>query len=188
MSQGIFRVTAGTSPLRQGEILSDLFRYRLDPETVVDAQPRLLLVKEPFAIVLTQDCDLESDYRNRAVGTEQSDKLLNEVLFCRLIPAEKAKPQVGGGGWERVRKNDNPRYHFLQQVTPGCDGMHALIPESVADFKQYFTVPTAEVYKRVEIGQARRRCALLSPYMEHFCCRYANYLSRIGLPEQHTSI
>ena len=42
--------------------------------------------------------------------------------------------------------------------------MNVGIPELGVDFKRYFTIPTDEIYKRIEKGEVRRRCVLMSPY------------------------
>jgi hypothetical protein len=68
-----------------------------------------------------------------------------------------------------------------------CDRLQEGLPELAIDFKRYFTVPTDEVYRRIELGEARRRCLLISPYLEHLSSRYAYFLSRIALPVDHAS-
>jgi hypothetical protein len=55
------------------------------------------------------------------------------------------------------------------------------------DFKRYFTIPADETYRRVELGEAQRRCVLQSPYLEHLSSRFAYYLSRVALPLDHVS-
>lgn len=191
MSLRFCRVTArGCGALRQGEILSDVGRFRLDPLTLTEQQPSFQLVSCPYAIVLTQDCDLDWDF-NARVPDGKPEKLLPEVLLCKLPRAEEIKNQtkdLGSKGWERIRQNNDPRYHFLQMVDAGCDANQFGLPELTADFKHYFTIPTAELYRRIELGLTHRRCVFVSPYMEHFATRFAAYLSRIGLPEQHSSV
>jgi hypothetical protein len=86
-----------------------------------------------------------------------------------------------------VKINKHERYHFLQLVEPSCDAQGTGLVELGIDFKRYFTLPTEEVYKRVEIGSAKRRCVLESPYLEHFSTRFAYYLSRVALPQDHAS-
>jgi hypothetical protein len=55
------------------------------------------------------------------------------------------------------------------------------------DFKRYFTLPTDELYLRVERQETRRRCGLKSPYLEHLSARFSCFLSRVALPEDHFS-
>jgi hypothetical protein len=61
------------------------------------------------------------------------------------------------------------------------------LSELAIDFKKYFTLPIEELYRRIEIGEAQRRCVLVSPYMEHVCNRFSYFLSRIALPFDHAS-
>jgi hypothetical protein len=39
------------------------------------------------------------------------------------------------------------------------------------DFKRYFSLPTEEVYYRID-SEAKRRCRLVSPYAEHLSTRF----------------
>ena len=89
--------------------------------------------------------------------------------------------------WDHIRINKDERYHFLQKVEPPDDALGQGLPELGLDFKRYFTVPTDEVYRRVELSEAQRRCFLASPYLEHLSSRFAFYLSRVALPEDHLS-
>jgi hypothetical protein len=176
--------------LRQGEILSDLDQFRLDVSTLstdsIAGQP----FRHPFAVLLTQDCDLEQDFTARQKG-EVTDKLLPGLLFCQVAKAEELFSRLGGRRkeWERmnVDKNKNERYHFLQKVDASCDAQQVGIDELGIDFKRYVTVPAAEVYRRIELGEAKRRCVLKSPYLEHFSSRFAYFLSRVALPLDHAS-
>ena len=92
--------------------------------------------------------------------------------------------------------NNDPRYQFLQQVAADEDRLGEGLPELTADFRRFFTVPTQELLSQIALPtalldgeqiQAQRRCVLETPYMEHFCTRFAQYLARIALPEGHES-
>ena len=89
--------------------------------------------------------------------------------------------------WRRIRINKDERYQFLQRIGSVQDAAGQDLPELGIDFKRYFTIPADEVYRRIELGEAQRRCVLNSPYLEHFCVRFANYLSRVALPADHLS-
>jgi hypothetical protein len=191
-----YRVTAAgpAAPLRQGEILATVVRTRVDPTTIGTGELAYGEVEHRLAVILTQDCDLEQDHKVRFPGPqEESDKLIPSVLFGELMTAgELFAPTIARHGrkskvWDRIQQNNDPRYHFLQKVEPGCDRLNEGLPELAIDFKRFFTVPTDEVYRRIEIGEARRRCLLTSPYLEHLSCRFAFYLSRVGLPTDHFS-
>ena len=95
---------------------------------------------------------------------------------------------LGSKHWDRMKQNNDERYHFLEKAGRGCDRLNEELPELAIDFKRYFTVPTDEVYGRIAIGETQRRCVLTSPYLEHLSSRFANYLSRVGLPRPHFSV
>lgn len=61
------------------------------------------------------------------------------------------------------------------------------LPELGIDFKKIFTIPTDEIYQRIALGQVKRRAVLVSPYLEHLSSRFAYFLSRIALPQEHLS-
>jgi hypothetical protein len=88
--------------------------------------------------------------------------------------------------WDPVKKNKNERYQFLQQVEQADDAAAEGVPETGIDFRRYFTIPTGEVYVQIE-KFARRRCRLLSPFLEHLSNRFAHYLCRVALPFEHVS-
>ena len=76
----------------------------------------------------------------------------------------------------------------MQCVPKTLDQRGEGLPELGMEFKRYFSLPTAEVYHRIQIGQAKRRCFLLSPYLEHFCTRFHYFNNRIALPEEYESV
>jgi hypothetical protein len=179
---------SGSAELCQGEILSDLVQTQLEIASVgVDAPVRVSQKHHPFAIILSQGCDLDLDFKARA-GHVKEDKLLPHVLFCEVFTAAELK---GSGGmnsqiWGRVQKNKDERYQFLQKVEPIYDAIGLGLPEIGIDFKRYFTIPTDEVYVQLN-KTARRRCRLLSPFLEHLSTRFAHYLCRVALPFEHLS-
>ena len=77
--------------------------------------------------------------------------------------------------WNLVKQNKNDRYHYL------AEGPEYGIPELALDFKHYRTVPRETL---LECLKAESALGTLRPlYREHLSQRFANYLSRIGLPE-----
>ena len=150
----------------------------------------------PLAIVLTQDCDLEQDSRYLQPGDESKpstqDKqmlsvivapIYNEDLFLRgehldsigrkmqvINKTRKGKPTTR---YQYLVNNSDPRYHHLKfdDAVP--------IPDSVIDFKHYFTL-TSEYLDRIRAGAFV--CKVGELYRELITQRFANFLSRIGLP------
>jgi hypothetical protein len=176
------------SSLRQGEFLSNVIQFRLDVTTLgtpgISGRPHV----HPYAMILTQDCDLDQDFRARAQQAA-ADKIIPNVLFCEVATAEELRgsPGVNSSIWARIRTNKDERYHFLQKVEAANDAAGQGLPELGIDFKRYFTLQTDEVYRRIELGEALRRCVLVSPYLEHLGSRFAYYLRRIALPQEHLS-
>ena len=179
--------------LRQGEILTDLIQIVASPSTLFDRQPTAQQITHPFVIVVTQDCDLEQDYRARETRDSGSHRLLTSILFCEVTLATSFKaetpPEIASTRkWkDYIQRNKDERYHFFQKVNPEDDLLETGIGELVAAFRQYFSMPPDEVYLRLEDGNAKRRCVLVSPYLEHFSTRFAYYQSRVALPGQHES-
>lgn len=174
--------------LRQCEIISEINQLIISLESVGKDEVDARLRHHPFALILSQDCDLEQDFKARN-GDIPSDKLMPSILFCEVFTAVtiRATGGINNPIWNRVKQNKDERYHFLQKIDAAGDSAGEGIPELCVDFKKYFTIPTDEVYRRIEIGEARRRSVLTSPYLEHFSGRFAYYLSRIALPLDHAS-
>jgi hypothetical protein len=179
---------SGSAELCQGEILSALVQTHLEIASVGITGPiRVSQKHHPFAIIMSQGCDLDLDFKARS-GQVKEDQLLPNVLFCEVFTAAVLK---GSGGmnsqiWGRVQRNKDERYQFLQKVEPIYDAVDLGLPEIGIDFKRYFTIPTDEVYAQIQ-KTARRRCRLLSPFLEHLPTRFAHYLCRVALPFEHVS-
>jgi hypothetical protein len=179
---------SGSAELCQGEILSDLFQIHLEIESVGATEGiRVSKRLHAFAIVMSQDCDLDLDFKARA-GQAKEDKLLPNVLLCEVITAAELKASGGMNSqiWGRVQRNKDERYQFLQNVEPAHDAAGQGVPEMGIDFKRYFTIPTEEVYAQLK-NASKRRCRLLSPFLEHLSTRFAHYLCRVALPFEHGS-
>ena len=173
--------------LYQGEIVEGLIQVRQTLETIGANGPlRLDEIAHPFAIVMTQDCDLEQDFCLRSGGHEGPSRLAN-ILFCEAIATTdlKAKVPQGKDIWKRVIQNKDERYQCLESVPPNQDLLGAGIACLGCDFKRYFTVPPDEVYRRIELRQIRRRTRLVTPYAEHLLSRFCVFQSRVPLPENH---
>jgi hypothetical protein len=63
----IYAPSPNDGTLRQGELLSALIQVRLSLATVVDEPeaPEFETIVHPFAIVVSQDCDLDWDFKAR---------------------------------------------------------------------------------------------------------------------------
>jgi hypothetical protein len=180
----------------------DLFRDLEYPEKYLPKEHELDVeaLKIPYLFVLTQDCDLLSDCRNREnisvadcdTGETESnnnhDKYLQSILICPAYPAKLLKKgdhlkrlklkmfnfnKTSSTVWNFVTNNQNPRYHFLEKK------MEFQIPELVIDFKHYYTIPRDILYTKVEEHYLG---TLNELFRELLSQRFSFYLSRIGLP------
>ncbi|MCY3915562.1 MAG: hypothetical protein OXG49_06065 [Chloroflexi bacterium] len=186
------------SALRQGEVLSDVVELRIDPEQIESADADRVYVfdpvKHPFAIVVSQDCDLEQGHNFAVHGKGNLRHELPSILFCQAQDVDKFRKSLmyrtlfEEGPFRRdFRNNDVFRYHFIQAVPADLDSGDCGLPELGIDFKRYFSIPIAEVNRRIELGHTCRRTVLESPYRDHFSRRFFNFNSRVALPEEYES-
>ena len=171
----------------QGDILRDIefLEYVTEKNGFIEVSK----ITFPYVIVLTQDCDLEQDYKVRWSQKKPSteDKRLFSVLVAPLYNVEHVyagehlselnmemerinKSKTPG---QKLRNNETPRYHFLTFPDD------VPLVDSVIDFKHYFSV-NVEYLKNIKREQFACRVAEL--YREDISQRFASFLSRIGLP------
>jgi len=172
----------------QGDILGDVEHIEAVDHTGEFVEVTKTLF--PRIIVLTQDCDLEQDFRFRRSDPPKptQDKFLVSVLVAPLYTAEHVFagehlsllnltmspiPKTATPG-KTLMQNETPRYYYL----PFTEASR--LPPLIIDFKHYFSV-------NVEYLNALKRktfiCKVSELFRESISLRFANYLSRIGLPE-----
>lgn len=170
----------------QGDVLSDVeyIEYVVEEEGILEISKIVF----PFAVVLTQDCDLLQDHAIRSIEGKTQDKWLISVLVAPLYNAEHVyqgehlsdiditsqaikKSSTRG---RLIGQNQIPRYHFLEFP----EGV-PIVP-SVIDFKHYFSAPV--LYLR-EHKKSNFVCTVDELYREDLSLRFAAFLSRIGLPD-----
>ncbi|MCY4072900.1 MAG: hypothetical protein OXG60_16530 [Chloroflexi bacterium] len=192
------------SALRQCEILSGLILHQINLEslsidTIVGSDSDSNLVKatpivHPYAIIVSQDCDLSQDFHYRFKGRGKARHALSNILFCEVVEAaelvhgeEHGTIFDEGAIRQDYKKNNDFRFHFLQEIPTDCDSLGMGLPELGMVFKRYFSIPAAEAYEQIKLGLAKRRSVLKTPYLEHFTDRFYHYNNRIALPEQYES-
>jgi hypothetical protein len=185
--ESIYEASARDGALRQGEILSGLIQRVVDIESLKEGTPRVDRIAHPLAIVVSQDCDLDWDFkaRNNAADTT---KLMPSVLFSQVTDLEtmKFRSEMKSDIFRRARKNLELRYHVLSAASPGVDSLGDGMPELGIDFKRYFTVPTDDVYRQFALGQeigVQRRAVLRPPFREDLAQRFYFFQARVALPE-----
>lgn len=172
--------------LQQGDLLRDLAVSEVSSVSNdgVEVSERNL----PYAVILSQDCDLEHDFNSSsAQGDGKDDKMLPALLLCPAYIADALRSgqhlkdqnrkmqRINSDEWRKLTSNQVYRYHYLE---PWPD---LQVPELVVDFKHYFTVSRGLAYRK-ELRD-RYLATLEILYREHLSSRFAHYFSRIGLPE-----
>lgn len=164
----------------------DIFKNVPYVETISESngQIEVAIITFPYAIIVSQECDLQWDSNKRPAGFD--------LISALLIPLYNYEHVLDGSYLEHLgtkmgtisnkpnktdnknlRQNETPRYHYLE-----FPDEVEMVP-SVADFKQYFTVSIDFLSKFKDYNYV---CTISSPFKEHLVQRLANYLSRIGLP------
>ncbi len=176
-----------TGALRQGEIVTGLNVYsalRREGQTEISEFGE---VEFPVAVVVSQDCDLDWDYKARFSDRSNDKKLLRSVLFCEAEEAAIAKSRgLTSEVWKRIVQNKDERYQFLESIPASHDDAGQGIGELVLDFKRYFALLTADAYGQID-DTATRRCRLQPPYVQHLATRFYYFQYRVALPQDHES-
>lgn len=177
----------GLERIHQGDLLEQIeykFLTFKNDEMIIDR------FTFPYAVVLSQECDLEQDYEARKNipdknGKCNQDKYLNSLLIC---PAYLAAEFRGGihlnklgykmeewttDQWKIIKSNHNDRFHFLDEDTENG------LPNLIIDFKHFYTLTRDEIYQVFPINY---KISLKELFRERLSQRFVNYLSRIGLP------
>ncbi|NTW26184.1 MAG: hypothetical protein HGA37_15905 [Lentimicrobium sp.] len=172
------------SRISQGDIYKDVeFLEYATQDNGVFAISKIYF---PYVVVLTQDCDLQWD-SEVGVSLKNQDKKLISVIVAPLYNFEhfkvgehlselgmKMQCIQGNSLINAIQNNNNPRYHYIE-----FGGVN--IVDSVIDFKHYFTVNVEYLKKHRKSNYV---CQVSPLFREQLNLRFANFLSRIGLPEK----
>jgi hypothetical protein len=186
----IYKAATRNSSLRQGEIVTGVVQYNPVADELSKDGENLSFtpVIHPYVIVVTQDCDLDGDYKARHTIHPQT-KLLNSIILCEIGTAEIARGTDGMNRkeWELVTAHRHERFYFFEKISAEQDVVKEGLPELTADFKKVLGIDATTLYRQIELGIAERRTILVSPYLEHFCRRYYSFHGRVALPFQYES-
>lgn len=116
--RAIYQASSKSSSLRQGEILTGVVQYN----PVINAMPEesqdlsFMPIIHPYAIIVTQDCDLDWDYKARGTNNNPA-KLLNSVVLCEVDTAAAVRNTDGINRkeWELVVAHRHERFYFLKR-------------------------------------------------------------------------
>lgn len=192
--------------LRQGEVLANVIERR--PLLIkADGEVEFVDINHPYAVVMSQDCDLERDFDLRfpsegeppAVGAVEAHlNSLSHILLCDAFPGADFKALVkqtqgyGSKEWKWLSQNNNERFHFLNGM-PGATapGEGELIaadhdPDTGRlgiDFRGHFAIPSSLAYDALGRGEAERLGVVPDVYLHDLVQRFYSYQSRVALPE-----
>lgn len=164
----------------QGDIIRDL-------ELVIGTADysKHTAIQIPYAVIMSQDCDLDNDFKERkTTHPDNNDKCIKTILICPAYTAEQFFKGEHIDGWkmkpqntsdeEKIKRNDQQkRYHYLIGET------NFQIPSLVIDFKHFYTAPRDILYKK---RKTLYLATLNELFREELSQRFANFISRIGLP------
>jgi len=186
-------------PLCQGEIIFNLLEIvpvisnKEDIDNLPDERKPVSVVKRthPIVLVVTQDCDIEWDWKVREAhsGIKKDDKdeckILEHIQLCDIFEYKDIRFSRGFNSklWERVKSNQDERYHRFKEAAVEGSGDEAL-PELFADFKRVFTIPTEYLCTLVSSGFVIRKAKIAEPYLRDLIQRLFSYLSRVAIPEE----
>lgn len=140
----------------------------------------------PMVICLNQDCDLNSDDRDKKNADSNKNCRLLHLVIAPVFnfdlfkqgehwgdifqPGESYK--AGKTSTNKIIKNEDPRFHYLHFEDD------SKLPDMIIDFKHCYTVSTDTLYANID----KRLCSLSDLYREKISQRFAYFISRIGLP------
>lgn len=180
--------TRKCSRIRQGDIYREIKHIeRVEIKRGILEISRIIF---PYIIVLTQDCDLESDERNRNEVEKKPefnhDKYLFSALVAPLYNFEhfiagehlsnlglKMRRDMSGAEKKKIKINEVPRFHYIA-FPEELD-----IVDSVIDFKHYFSV---NIETLTSLRKKDFVCCISELFREEISDRFGHYLARIGVP------
>jgi hypothetical protein len=177
---------SGSDWLRQGEILEGLLELRPVPtqgSTKDDLDVVIETAPHPLVVVVSQDCDLEWDYKARH-GLVGSHKLLSHILFCDLYEhgQVRTREDVKSDIMKRIRQNQDERHHSFPGVS--AENGDVTLSPLIMDFKSYFSMPTGMVYMQLERNWVVRKGILPVPHRYAASHRLMGFLGRVALPAE----
>lgn len=191
--------------IHQGDIIKDV--HYIESVNVTGETIDINIIEFPYVIILSQDCDLRSDFLIRKKGVALRDTLLDtkenlpsadQILLSVIVaPIYNADYVYSGryfenigvkmAGQSRPKPKDGRHYGSLLsrneiprfQFLGIRDEDKLKIPDSFIDFKHYFSLSVPYLYSLYPNNLIGCIDDLFREEISH---RFAVYLSRIGLP------
>lgn len=183
-------VTHDKSRISQGDIIRDVIYF-----TKINGKE--VKIEFPFAVVVSQDCDLESvNYKIKEINeidffSDNYKRISQPLPNILLLPAFLYESVINNTylevpykittsrSWtdsdkEEIKKNSiSERYHYLPQT------LDLEMQDLVIDFKCYISMPIQELINQHNDNYF---CTLNELFRERLSQRFASYFTRIGLP------
>ena len=191
-----------TGPLRQGEILAEIWEFRPLVTPVAASRgmtPEVVAVYHPFTFIMSADCDLEQDFKVRfgdqppresyeeAIRMEGKPAIISHVLLYEGYDGEQLLPRVSGSDIRRrIKQNQDERDHFFASATIGNSSstIPKRLPDLCLDFKKTLALPTHCLYNDI-INGGINRVAIVPPFDVHdLMHRFYAFLSRVALHQE----
>lgn len=173
--------------LSQGDILRDLELVEWGTVGGSPPEQQITLTRRrlPYAIVLSQECDLYQDLQNRSDFQKPTqDKYLHSVLLGPAYVAQRVREGshlaplkcelLNRNRWNSVQQNSDPRYHYL----PAAESLQ--VPDLVLDFKHFITAPRGIL---LDLKREAYLASLGQLFRDNLSQRFAHFLARIALPD-----
>jgi len=185
-----YQRASATGRILQGEFLGPIWEYvpTVPPIPLAEGVSSVPVeaVLHERVLVVTQDCDLEQDFRLRfpedpsePAEVDDLPGAVPHVVLCDLFIELKSRV-AGGDIFKRARRNQDERYHTFPAAV--IDETGEEVPEIYADFRRYISLPTRFVYEGLLSGNVERRALLPEIHRLDFAHRFFAYQSRIPAP------
>lgn len=177
--------------IHQGDIFQNI--DYIEHADIIEGHVDISKIRYPYVVILSQECDLTQDFSERfrsESGSINHDKLIHGVIVAPMYNYEHFRTgqhysnlgyvmaidynNQGKTPAKTLKQNNNPRYHYME-----FDSSIPIV-NSVIDFKHFFTVDIAYLYR---IKNDNYVCSMDTLFRERLSQRFANFLSRIGLPD-----
>lgn len=144
-------------------------------------------MKFDYTVILTQECDLEQDYKNRIETQEDQDSYIQMILMAPAYLAESLRngnhlekygqtmQHINTRDWNKLKKQENKRYHHIKADA------EMNVPELTIDFKHFYTISRDYFYNKLMNESYFISMTIL--YRETLSQRFCNFLARIGIPD-----
>jgi hypothetical protein len=129
-----------TGPILQTELLSNVIEFRAVINSIGTQEENVEVITHPLVMVMTQDCELDLDYKARYdIGKVKKNRLIDSVLLCLVDDAERLRAAhresgaiASGEIWKAIKINQHERYHVFDAVPAEIATLQTPPPLSLA--------------------------------------------------------